>query len=54
MHDSYLISDVHLTPRVPTNGVVALQCNLFTVAPWEPTCQITVWTRYVFINVIHS
>lgn len=40
MHDGYLISDVrfvYLTPRVPTNGVVALQCNLFTVAPWVPT-----------------
>lgn len=41
MTTDHLISDVNIvnvTPRVPTKGLVALQCNLFTVDPWELTC----------------
>lgn len=36
----HLLSAVHIvnvTPRVPTKDLVALQCNLFTLDPSEPT-----------------
>lgn len=42
MHDGYLICDVHfvyLISRVPTNGLVALQCNLFNVLPGNPPVE---------------
>lgn len=33
---------VNVNPSVPTNGVVALRCNLFTVTPWEPVAGFNV------------
>lgn len=40
MKTGHLTSVVHIvnvTPRVPTKDLVALQCNLFTMDPSEPT-----------------
>lgn len=50
MTTGYLISDVHIvnvTPRVPTKDLVALQCNLFTVDPWEPHVCLCVYNNAV-------
>lgn len=52
MHDGYLICDVHfvyLTPRVPANGLVALQCNLFNVLPGR-TLYVRTFSLIPLIN----
>lgn len=36
-HLTAVVNTVKVTPLVPTKDLVALQCNLFTLDPWEPT-----------------
>lgn len=59
MHDNIISPQMYSTfvnvnPSVPLNGVVVLQCNLFTVTPWEPVAGFSVCLHTVYLHISAS